>query len=759
MLFDESETIIDGDNDSFQDIMHKLMRRAYKGDYPEGGFDLTTALGLGKVDDDIADFSLEIAPYREAMILALDDSLIPPNQKQEPISKSSEAPFDHPFLDEEAPGFFGQALQAHSKLATFMDARGEHEAVEEYDHNFKVIWGLDETDDLTPFRPSVRSSGHAMYAAIKRDLVPAVFAGVASQPYVKVHDRGKKRKDIHKRALIDWPRVKSMVNAVGVQLAMDDAWVRDKILSRGDGIKLHYAIQRKEIPLAPDKIVFPRLRLDDNGQRSKMGQQLVELQKQMGHFQALKMKSLGRVVIEEQPLYIHPVPVRELPLGMKDKELNLDLEVEFDYGKFLEDRSTVHAVAPHKKEVQYTNPVDVLKTLVLAHAENARGNVPRSYDIREMAFGVKVSPGKYHEPLLKVIDAFIPQDVLVQVNRIGNLFDRRVGQQWVTDLRKAVGAKQFHFMTRDLKRSWTELCAHPDVIGNVAEILSSALSRYEFVRKSVPYVDKEMRRLLVHESTVEYGLEKIIHQHSVYWSNRYARTGPLSHNHRVARQIASKVFRVVRFRLMGMERFSVDVPSVNDVFMKAFERYVDKRKHGFGKRLLGSVSEYYLEPTLELCRAMDSELFLVRKEVPAPDMSFFSLAEFVEEELGLFVDDILRMLQRFFLIKGSGLPDDYFAMQFPDDSNFKEGKKEVPVVVVEEKAINDFSDIDFGSMSAFNLPLFNPDTTIDLKEELLEDGFNINSSIVKQHLARNPERIELKAYMALKNQILEEANM
>lgn len=755
---------IDVTKDTFEIWYKKLAHRAYRGNVPEGGYDLPSPLIVNRCDEDLADYTVAVDPLPDGVRLSFDESLCPPVAYPEPVAKHSEVPFGIPFEDTVPPGFFASSVQNFSKAKAVIDSyKGESKGLEQV---FKGCWGLDESTDLEDFSASVRSSGPAMWGGVMRNNVPAVQALSGTQGLVHIIERGATKQKFAEDALIDWPRAKAVAMAVGVQLAGDDK------VARGRGLELHYRIPKVDVPKAPKGIVMPHFPDANPVVSEAMKENLLNLAKHIRKFSLLKGKKYDNLFVRE----VKPPDIMKairligeevkVPAHSRLFESTLELTDEILYGQV--------ARIDHQayEEIKKIRPVDILKSIAYGYADRERGNILRAREIRKTIVDLDVSFRDSFSALSILAREVIPEDFLVRVYYLGNLIGKGLGFQWVNDIRKYLNMPHSAFSESDLIKSWNASLNNRKVLVRICEEIANAFRAHESIRKYFPKVRAKVCRLLGTKQMFLAGLNEVIHTHAAYWHNRYVNK-PYETNEDLAKnQLMSKVMRNVQVELS--DKLQVREDRIFKILHDSAHHYVNKRMNQPVKEeMVPHVRWYTLE---EYAQVLDG--WIIGLTGKPPNLKYQDFVIYCKDNLGKFLVDIQEFLDKVLFVHDDWEPEEHetYGADFKTEhlQDVAEDRKEETMLheaedgqVGRDAGIVD-SDHQMAKMShpaheaeddedeffVLDTPMAKQDPTVDLLEELMEDGVRVDHPIAQRIISQYPARVLAKDIAAIKKEIL-----
>lgn len=760
----DPKNYIDVTKDSLQDCLAKLYGRAYKNNVPKGGIDVPANLMMGQVQEEYADYSITHATHSGQIMLSADPDLVPPVRKPEPVAKHSEPPFSHPFQDAAPGGIFGKALTAHSKLMSAVHSLGKDKT--DLEHSFKAQWGIDENQDLNEFYARPRSVGPALWGGIKRSTVPANLSMTGSQTLVQIVDHGVTRKDIDPNALVDWPRAKSIAQAIGTQLVADDNKYKQNPKD------IHMRIHRAFVPKAPDIVNVPRLEKISEHKIKITLEAIVKLSAHMRRLFAIKKHQFGRVSNDavEPKSILHAV--RALPTGFIDKpkgKLFDDIqEISFETLEGLGSKLTQE----EREAIKDVQPFDIIKAFAISYAEAKHGQAMRVYDLRKIIAGLDNDPVNSLQSLQGLIKSVVPSDILVRTYFLGNIVRKGQGVNWVIELRKFLKFKHSAFSEEDLKLAWIQSLDNIHVVKRVAEEISFGFAYHEYASMSQPHITPVIRRKLAHPTSFLQGLDELVERHAVYWHNRYLATVPEQYDLAIKKQIAAKVFKNIQINLT--KDGSVEVPNkvINEVLHDSAYNYVLKKLPIKSEVKADLLSKAYDGDPHTYARQLDDDLNKHYKLVP--DTPYINVAVYITEGLTKFTEDFIKIIETVMVRDPLPLTEDYLTNTFvelkkdspkSEDSfqiELKENAVKPPAVKpgkVELPKQDSFFDFggdeeeeegfgDFGGLGQVQKQL------VDLEAELAESGIDVKHPIAMQVIQKEPREVEYREVEFIREKIL-----
>lgn len=669
-----TDTKIDVSFDSVTSIMQKLMMKAYGGKPPEGGIDMPSNVAIQRVPEVAADYTIEELEMDTNKTLSYDAHLVPPVSKPEPIAKQSQSPFSSPFQDTAPVGLFGKALQSHSKLVSALKAVNVD--TDNLVQNFKDLWAIDDDVDLDVFYSRPRSKGAAMYGGLRRNTVPATLAVSSGQTKVAVIDRGTARREISDRALIDWPRMKTIAMATGLQLIVDDEEYRK------DPKPIHFKISRRDIPLAPEIIVAPKFQRIPREKVAMTRQTIVMLSAKMRKLAVLHREKFDNLEIEELTANDVLRAIRAVPKGIivaPDARV-FDNIVDFDYA----------AVGHHEVKMEHADfeeykkirPIDVIQSFSLAHAEQNKGNVPRAREVRRRIVALDEEMHKSRNWLEDLIRRVYPKDILLRVYYFGNIIGKKSGLEWVNNVRKLLQFPHSGFSERDLVRNWEDGINNVGVLKSIAEETAVGFTRYETLAINTPKITKDIQKELAHAETFGIGLSKLIKRHAIYWHNRYANKIRDGVGDEIKNQMMAKVFRKIKLKMTSDMEIYVENKAIAEAFYESAVSFVRKRRPEIYAHRQVPIIEYSGDDITDYGKALDK--CIKRLTGNMPKVTFASLSERAEEETDMFLEDMEMMIDKILSYEHPGVPDTYLTDRFENIDDVAIKEKRVAILEPEE---------------------------------------------------------------------------
>jgi hypothetical protein len=773
---------VDPEFDSVQVMFEKMKYRANGNKKVEGGFEVPANMALGRCYDEDADYTVKIKDRYEGYKLAFDDRLVPPVHKPEPVAKKSDDPFSHPFLDNAPVGLFGKALVAHAKLITIL--KHNHQPVEKVEMAFRAQWGIDKDADLNEFYPKPRSTGAAMYGGIKRKTVPSVLAVTGSQIQVDIIDHRVGKESVGQEALVNWPRMKAIAMATGVQIAADDKYYRDNV--KGKDIEIGYKIARPELMTTPSEIVAPDFPVVKENDSQVTKAAMVQISKQMRKIAAIRSEKYDNLKIAD----IFPDSIITL-VGAEgigkpyqedyDSTANM-VEGDLDLYGSKRNLPKGHVTATDHKTFEDIRPVDIIRNEAESYFDRNLGNVEDYKSIKKTIVELDGQYVKSMNTLKALISKVIPNDILSRVLRIGDVFKPGLGTIWVNQLKSYLGFRHLAFSTRDFEQAWLQGLTKRKTVERVATEISDGFRNRSLMRIDKPVVTKHIADLLSHKLSVGQGLSMLIERHKIYWKNRYHKASLLTEDYKikVKKQVAAKVFKKLRFELDESQAFVLDETVVyevlRDVYSNLLIRRYNKKNIDKKVKLPKPVGKTFLEYSVQLDRALQTEF------VKKPKVGFEEIASYLQIEIDKFIGDFQDLLARVLVKKPIDKDDSYVTdTMIQEDIQIKkevpikasDGKQEIVAnvnrseqLVVSPVVSNTsfFSDepkkvSEADWMSALKKEWEESktqvvDTTIDLVEELIEDNIQIDKPVAKMIIGQYPKRVDVKKYAKIRDRIL-----
>lgn len=729
--YDPAEDVIDVLKDSVQDWMRKLRNRAYKGNNPEGGYEIAPAVAVGQVDEAYADFSIVVDDDNEPSDLSADARLEPSNRYQEPVPKESDDPIVFPAEDFFPAGYFGAALRSFSKAASIAIAVGvDPEPLEE---GWKKCWGIQPDVDLRVFYGKSRSIGEAAWAGLNRKSVPTLFALRQSQNQVGVIDHGKNRKDIGEHKLVDWPRVKTICMAHAVELYADDSVAR----SKSKDLKLHYKLHRREVPEAPSALRFPQVEWKNVEVNPRVNVAIIDTIAKIRNSARIQGLHADRLDISQldqdgvTSLFANAVsaqvPVAEV--GGFEEIVNDDTYNDFSSG------TPINLTA--RKVFESIKVTRVFETFAFSAAEAKMGMVPKAKVLYDAAsrLGHDLQLVQGRDLCLSIF----PGDILVRLYHLGEALSNHQGYQWVKYIIELLGGKVPPLTDRDLEECWNKLMNTEVGVRKTLRFAALGISKHETTRRDKFGVSSFIASKLRHPLNVAQGLSEVIHHHAIYWSNRYLRHGEKREQDKVGRQIRAKVLRNVRLVLDESGTMSYDKLAVAKVLAEvAANRVKSLGEYGI---VVNDQPQYMRQPIERFAVQLDRWVVLKLNRVD--DVLFADLCVLLQRDLDDFVRDIQGLVRQVI----SGKPLEVGADWFEPDISLNEvqnaEQKQVnfgpPVEVKDEKA----NEVEaFGFFGFDEAPVRRVvDTSIDLHLELQERGLDVLSPVALRVLRQYPQRV------------------
>lgn len=752
--------------DSVSTIFTKLMYKGYKGKPPAGGYEVPANMALGKATEEKADYIVSTNFVSEGMDLAFDHTLVPPVHRPDPVAKQSDSPFRHPFQDNAPVGLFGKALQAHSKLISLMKGLGKDTT--EFDVAFKVQWGIGLEEDLSEFYSKPRSHGSAIWGGVGKKTVPSVLSLTGSQVQVNIIDKQASKLSVGEDALVNWPRMKAIAMATGVQLVADDKFVADNL--RGKNFELPYMLARGEIARAPKKVGIPRFKNIIPEEVAMIRVSLQQVAKHMRKLVSVQVKKHDR--LEAEGIFPETVTSAVNLIGHGDEPTGGEV-IPMDIFDGDIDFEGVHSIGKKldfdtKEAIKKLRPVDIIKAAAMFFVDRKHGGVPSHSEVRNWITGLDSNYGLNFDRMYKTVTAVVPADILMRTYRIGNLVAKGVGLVWVNQLRQYLGMKHSAFTERDLEVSWVENLKNRNVLTRVIEEIANGFKEREYVRTSSPLAKQVVLDKLLHPISVTAGLSDLIHIHAIYWHRRYlAKIGKeLPKGKITKRQVAAKVMRFVRFRYTEDHEFVVQPESIIPVISESYKNYLNKRM--LKKQLKKSLElpEFDGYNVVKYCRDLDAQLG--REFVKAPKVTFEDIGEFVMNEIRKFEMDFANIIAK--VVKNeevqvdikygkTEVEDDVYPRIQVQDANVNETdatgvdkffeELDAKESKQEQENMDDLFD-DFSGKAEVVLQ----SGLVDLKSELDDAGVDTNHPIAKLVLSRHPRQVHYKAVEEIRKEVL-----
>lgn len=592
--------------DGVQETFHKMLSYSWNGKPPQGGLDTNATTAIGKVqmhqsnihvdinwqsndylfsdgnDVDLGYTQDDYIQCPDDFQLSYDPMIVPKHRTQMPVSAESTPPFVFGEGDKNAPGMLGKALRAMGEACALMIEYNQD--IDDYIQLFMRSWGLDQKwlHFVRSYVPQLRSHGPAMWGGIKRNLRPIGYAYGSAQAHLQVHQHSVQRKDFHPRALIDWPRINIIVRAIAGQLVVDDR------VARGAIKRIDFAINPKEVPLAPNVVRIPKLNfiipitLISNMNKAFEGTfQYIE------HARQLNVER-GQQQFSDTITFTNLDKVPEItPYLFGNKQLFKFMDLQTVFSEALDDfeydipNPTMHVRQEYKK---ITNYVTFLEQYIKSAVHSKIKTLPREFEINSY-INMLDTQKTYKEgftKLRKVIHQLIPHNFLNYVRVFGNLIERDQGMHWVVGLLHYLRTPDSTFLTRDLVDMLARTMTNESSLKIIAEQIQYAISSE--MRLTKPWYTKRTFRLIANTKDVGIALNSVFNERKKVWSHRYYRNavmekrkGKLKNKRSLVKfQMLSKAFSKAKWIINEDEEITVDQENMAKFIMDSAANFIRK---------------------------------------------------------------------------------------------------------------------------------------------------------------------------------------
>jgi hypothetical protein len=649
-------------------------------------YDMPASSMIGRTDERSSDMHVEWTDTTmfdsefDDALFSMDDDLAPDSMGSENVPHATHSPFERYGADMDIPGMFGAALKAYGNAVAVMHKEGVDPST--YTRYFKSEWDLTDEDDdlLESVVPIMRSEGDAMWGGIKRKLVPYCASLPASQVNLKVVQHGKTRRDMGDGALVDWNRATEVAKAICVQLIADDVYVHGQVG------RIDFAIDRRKVPIAPDKTFVPafqtasrasaHIRPDTSAVKSYLSQ----VREVSGTIVANYAGGAITMIAESE---FSGLDVVRTIRAMNPPIVELGINTKYNYDDMDYGRSKPIRI---DRRGDIASVEDVLTQFAKSAVAQGKYDGYREWQIEEAINDATEAKNQVY--LRKVVDIAFPIPFLSCAVHIWKVIKKASGGNFVGHLCQYLHAPTGVMRDLNYARWWGQVRNIDECTVRLAEIIVREVRK---MHKHGHVSNKIITRLLdIHEPARP--LDIMFKARRNYWSKRYYANSRLGKEQRVVYQLLSAVFKDLQIIVDPKGKCVPNYERVGQILCESAFRYAKKRIKTIPKNV----------PNITYTRIgmRDLDNWVVSVCSIAPDPAYYDIRDVIQEKIMQFSDDVEEFINHVMLGKNHEKPLPVGATTVPrrvrndpalnpnlEGVHYKTKKKHSPIIQVTHQMV------------------------------------------------------------------------
>jgi len=709
-------------DDGVKSFWDQKMDGSYGEEHPAGGYDFPVSCILSKAPAYGSDLHADIFDYpkpepeEEDFEWATDFDLAPPIMAKEKGPSDTRSPFKYPPGMEQPVGLVGKAYKPFSEICCVLEA---------YDKDttglknwFRDEWNIPDDFDLERGFPVLTSKSDAMWGGIGRTLHPFCTMLKSAQPLIKITHHGKHRKDFGKHKLVDWSRIEEVARLLMVQMLADD-YTADKNVKRAD-----WRIVPFELPDAPQAsdvqwdFEYERIYHSD-GDLWKSLEQAFGFADQISSVEEQRfVEGKVEVILQEE---VSQQTVLKAILGKRLVGPPIADWFTTDENDIL----PVERVDKKIKDLDHLrkgNLYTLLTALLTTRYRRDPGVFPRAAHIGFLLKGLdEFGRRKVVAPeCTAVIKSVCGDNFLSVVRKFADFTEYGRGDTYYIELTHLMGAFQGDYQLRHPKKLFNVLINRDKGRRFMLSQIKTVIGYHDHHLTSISVNDLFAGAIISGNAAIDKGV--FIARHKKKWCARFYREakGRIAEKdkskHVPIEQLKGASLANAKIRVSDTEKAQWNVQDVVNVFVRAANRFLDKRRTLFGQTVKISVPEDI--GLREAAVMIDRQI--VNNSRKRPLVTFAEAADEVHKALDLFVNDVSLIFNDLIYGIADGkpvqdvedMPDEEMELEVGSDKDQDEEEEEDDVDIY----VGDTVTVDFSRKSTVPKPV--PDLVIEEVEEI-----------------------------------------